>query len=91
VIASCFFILNSYLTMVETQHGWFGFKPLDIGWEAGFWNLIGAFGFLFSGLFGMFEYPAECCQKWGTFFSTFWGSLAFLISSYLLIPEALNK
>ena len=91
MIGSIFFIINSYLTMVESSHSWFGIKFWDLGWQAGFWNLLGAIGFLLSGLFGALVYPTQCCQKWGTFFSTWWGSIFFLISSYLLIPEALNK
>eukprot|EP00898_Chlorokybus_atmophyticus_P000135 jgi/Chlat1/1121/Chrsp111S00061 len=89
-IGAVFFIVNGYLTCVEVQGGWLKVKLKSLEWHIGFWNAFGGVGFFLSGLFGFFEYPAECCQHWGTAFSTFWGSIAFLISSYLLIPEALN-
>lgn len=90
-IGSVFFIANSILAMVEAQHSWWRIKPLDLGWHVGFWNLLGGIGFFLSGAFGFKQYPNPCCQHWGTAFSTFWGSIFFLISSYLLFPEMLNK
>lgn len=33
----------------------------------------------------------ELYQKWGTAFSTFWGSWAFLIGSYIQLWEGINK
>eukprot|EP00850_Spirogloea_muscicola_P018879 SM000178S03444 [mRNA] locus=s178:53253:54265:- [translate_table: standard] len=91
VIGAPFFIINGLLTMVEVSGSWLAWKPFDLGWHVGFWNALGGIGFLLSGAFGFLEYPAMCCQLWGTAFSTFWGSIFFLMSSYLLLPEMLNK
>lgn len=90
-IGSIFFIVNSILAMWEAQHSWWRIRPLDLGWHVGFWNLLGGIGFFLSGAFGFKQYPNECCQHWGTAFSTFWGSIFFLMSSYLLFPEMLDK
>lgn len=46
--------------------------------HSGFWNIIGGFGFLFCGIFGIWRQTAigdpDIYQRWGTAFSTFWGS-----------------
>ena len=91
VVGSIFFTLNGLLAMAEAQHSLFGIKLNDIAWHVGFWNLLGAAGFLFSGVFGFWASPTGNYQHWGTAFSTLWGSVFFLISSYLLLPEMLNK
>eukprot|EP00897_Mesotaenium_endlicherianum_P006310 jgi/Mesen1/5707/ME000288S04915 len=90
-IGAVFFIINSFMVAAESQHAWVGFHPLNMGWEVAFWNCVGAVGFFLSGAFGYKEYPNPCCQYWGTAFSSFWGSICFLISSYLLLVEMLNK
>lgn len=42
---------------------------------SGFWNMVGGFGFWFCGIFGVFrEVRGEMYQKWGSAFSTWWGS-----------------
>jgi hypothetical protein len=47
-------------------------------------------GFWLSGLFGFWQ-PAGRYQVGGTAASTFWGSYAFLVGSYLQLLEAVNK
>ena len=84
------FIIGSTCFMLETQRTWWRLEPLKLGWHVGFWNLIGAFGFFFSGVFGYWAVPAMRYQKWGTYFSTFWGGWAFLIGSYIQLYEVLN-
>ena len=91
VVGSTFFMLNGLFVMVEAQHSFFGIKLNDIAWHIGFWNLLGSAGFLFSGIFGYWASPSGNYQHWGTAFSSLWGSIFFLISSCLLLPEMLNK
>ncbi|KAF6253914.1 hypothetical protein COO60DRAFT_1703584 [Scenedesmus sp. NREL 46B-D3] len=91
VVGATFFIASSLLFMFEVQPAWSPPKPLLIGWHAGFWNMIGAVGFWLSGFFGFWAVPAAKYQLGGTVLSTFWGSYAFLIGSYLQLLEAVNK
>lgn len=85
------FVASSLLFMVEAQpRGWLVPAPTSIGWQVGFWNLVGSVGFLLSGAFGLL-YPTGRLQVGGTAASTFWGSYAFLIGSYLQLLESVNK
>ncbi|KAK9820029.1 hypothetical protein WJX72_005268 [[Myrmecia] bisecta] len=91
VVGAWGFIISSAVFMLECQTKWYLPNPLNLGWQVGFWNFIGAWGFEFSGLFGIWAEPYERYQKWGTEFSTFWGGWAFLIGSYIQLVETLNK
>ena len=57
------------------------------------WYILGAFGFLLCAVFGLFtNYKgAEVCCDTDMMLSSFWGSVAFLISSILMIVEVANK
>ncbi|EIE24412.1 hypothetical protein COCSUDRAFT_40817 [Coccomyxa subellipsoidea C-169] len=90
VLGSCCFIAAAILFMLETQSSWWRIQPLNLGWQVGFWNLIGGLGFWLSGFFGFWAYPAGTHQKWGTALSTFWGAWAFLLGSYIQLFEMLN-
>lgn len=50
-------------------------------------------GFWMCGIFGIMRETggSESVQQWGTAFSTWWGSWAFLLGSYLQFYETLNK
>ncbi|WIA14389.1 hypothetical protein OEZ85_002917 [Tetradesmus obliquus] len=91
VVGASFFIASSLLFMLEVQAAWWRPKPLLIGWHVGFWNLVGSVGFWLSGLFGFWAVPSGRYQLGGTILSTFWGSYAFLIGSYVQLLEAVNK
>lgn len=92
VLGSPGFIISGAMFSLEVQKKWYKPEFLSLGWHVGFWNLIGGFGFLFCGIFGLFrEFHDDWAQKWGTAFSTFWGSWAFLLASYLQFFETLNK
>ncbi|KAL7341281.1 endo-polygalacturonase PG1 [Rhodotorula toruloides] len=75
----------SLVFALETQKRWWKIKPFSVGWHVGFWNIVGGFGFLFCGIFGIWRQTdisnPEHFQYWGTAFSTFWGSWAFLLGS----------
>lgn len=50
----------------------------NLGWQIGFWNLVGGFGFFWCGVFGILRQSSignpELYQRGGTALSTFWGS-----------------
>ncbi len=49
-------------------------------------NLGGYLGFLIGIIFGFFgQVIIICCQEWRTNLSFLWGSLGFLMGSYLMI------
>lgn len=64
--------------MLETQKRWYLPAPTVLGWQIGFWNLVGALGFTLCGAFG-FASNNEACELALTW-STFIGSWAFLVS-----------
>ncbi|KII92901.1 hypothetical protein PLICRDRAFT_696172 [Plicaturopsis crispa FD-325 SS-3] len=96
VYAAPGFVISGIVFMIEAQRQWY--KPIvwgrgALGWHVGFWNALGGMGFLLCGIFGIWREtsaPDEAVQKWGTAFSTFWGSWAFLIGSYIQYFETLN-
>lgn len=90
-VGSWGFIISAAIFMLETQRKWFIPAPLSLGWQVGFWNFIGALGFEASAVFGYLAQPRDVAQRWGTFFSTFWGGWAFLIGSYFQLLECLNR
>ncbi|KAI5477445.1 integral membrane protein [Pseudohyphozyma bogoriensis] len=95
VIGAPCFVIAGAMFCLEVQKKWYIPNPMSIGWQIGFWNLIGGFGFWFCGIFGIWRQTSlsdpNLYQKWGTAFSTFWGSWAFLIGSYIQLWEGINK
>jgi hypothetical protein len=95
IVGAVFFIVASWMAMREVQLGIFNFPILKIGWQVGFWNLVGAAGFFLCGLFGLITNTALLRNSpinfWGASFSTLWGSVAFLLASYLMLIEILNR
>lgn len=91
MVGASFFIISAWAFMVEEQPAWYLPQPQRIGWHVGFWNMVGSIGFFLSGAFGLFAVPQERLQIGGMAASTFWGSYAFLIGSYLQLLEAVNK
>ena len=95
IVGAVFFMIASWMAVREVQLTFFSFPVMKIGWQVGFWNLIGATGFFLCGFFGLVtNNPALINSQlhyWGASFSTFWGSIAFLLSSYLMLLEILNR
>jgi len=54
--------------------------------SVGFWNLLGAFGFMLCGAFG---YSTKSGLVYESGLSTFWGSWAFLIGGFFQTWETL--
>jgi hypothetical protein len=79
------FAIAGYLQMVEVKSIW-SEKLKDVRWHAGFWNALGAIGF---GVSAAFAY-STCCLEWGVYFSTLWGAVFFLLSSYASVLESIN-
>jgi len=94
ILGALFFVISSWMAMREVQQGIFSFPLSKLGWNVGLWNLVGAIGFFLCGYFGLITQGvtnSEYLAYWGAAFSTFWGSIAFLLSSYLMLIEILNK
>ncbi|GAA5992988.1 hypothetical protein JCM10908_000785 [Rhodotorula pacifica] len=95
IVGSPCFIIAGLIFALETQTRWYKPNLVSIGWWIGIWNMIGGFGFWFSGIFGVWRQTdisdPQHFQHYGTAFSTFWGAWAFLIGSYIQMLETLNK
>ncbi|GAA5866048.1 hypothetical protein JCM3774_000005 [Rhodotorula dairenensis] len=95
IVGSPCFTVAGLIFSLETQTRWYKPNLVSIGWWIGAWNVIGGFGFWFCGIFGIWRQTdlsnPEHFQHYGTAFSTFWGSWAFLIGSYIQMLETLNK
>jgi hypothetical protein len=89
MIGASFFLLASLMAMIEAQEK--PWKPAwkRIGWHAALFNGVGAIGFFLCAWYGA-NTSSPTTLYWGSTFSTFWGSLAFLLASYLMLLEALN-
>ena len=94
-VGSVFFVISSWIMMVEEQNTWITPACGRIGWQSAFWNLIGSIGFLLSAIFGYLANwkgnGTVCCQLWGTAFNTYYGSWCFMIASALLYYEVESK
>lgn len=94
-VGSVFFVISSWMMMVEEQVNWYMPACARIGWQSAFWNVLGSVGFLLSAVFGYLANwegnGTVCCQLWGTAFNTYWGSWGFMIASAFLYYEVENK
>lgn len=77
VVGGTGFIISSWLFMLETQSKWYVPAPKQLGWQIGFWNLVGALGFTLCGALGFASTNSACeiALTWATFI----GSWAFLV------------
>ena len=93
IFGSCCFLTASFMFLLETQEKWWKIQPDVMGWWIGFWAMIGSWGFLTNGIFGVVaqarpdldwaEFAAECCTTWGSF--------GYLCSALCQWYEAVNK
>ncbi|RPA78716.1 integral membrane protein [Ascobolus immersus RN42] len=88
VIGSLGFIVSGHLFMLETQSKWWKPNFKSLGWWVGFWNAIGAWGFLLCGAFGFWDSSAG---EYQASLSTWWGSWAFLFGSLIQWYESVQK
>lgn len=91
LVGSLCFLVASYLYIVEVVHKPWGVQLNSIGWWSAFTCLLGSLGYTLSGIYGFFgEGPILIEQEWGNYAAVFVGAIFFFISSYLMIPEALD-
>jgi hypothetical protein len=103
-IASVCFVSSSWLSLVEAEGRWLSWRPRQLEWWITVGSLLGSWGFLLSSLAGFFlggDLSAVVTGLLGPHGETLWleyavdgvllaGSLWFLVSTYLMIPEALD-
>jgi hypothetical protein len=103
-IASVCFVASSWLSLVEAEGRWFCWRPRQLAWWITVGSLLGSWGFLLSSLAGFFlggDLRSFVTGLLGPHGETLWleyavdgvllaGSLCFLVSTYLMIPEALG-
>ncbi|KAF8067813.1 hypothetical protein FPV67DRAFT_1669692 [Lyophyllum atratum] len=90
VLGGLGFMISATFIMLEAQQKWYKPDIRSLGWHVGFWNFIGAVGFMLCGALG---YAAEASSKanYQSSLSTFWGGWAFLIGSVIQWYEAVNS
>lgn len=95
-IGGLFFVFGGFCGLIDGQEGklW-NPKVKDLTWWATLFYFVGSIGFTLNAVFGYFSYTGEggftCCQRYGTDFSYFWGSILFLVASYLLLIDTIYK
>jgi hypothetical protein len=103
-VASVCFVASSWLSLVEAEGRWFSWRPRQLEWWITVGSLLGSWGFLLSSLAGFFlggNLSSAISGLLGPHGETLWleyavdgmllaGSLWFLVSTYLMIPEALR-
>ena len=103
-VASVCFVSSSWLSLVEAEGRWFCWRPRQLEWWITVASLLGSWGFLLSSIAGFFlggSLGAAVTGLLGPHGETLWleyavdgvllaGSLWFLVSTYLMIPEALG-
>ncbi|KAK3956531.1 hypothetical protein QBC32DRAFT_388484 [Pseudoneurospora amorphoporcata] len=90
VVGSVFFIFSAILTMVEVQDKWYVPTPNLLGWHVGLWNLVGSIGLTVTGALGFANEAGEE-YEYAIGMATFVAAWAFLIASFILLFESLNK
>jgi hypothetical protein len=71
VIGGIGFVVSASILCIEVQSHWWRLKPLSLGWQIGFWNVVGAVGFLLCGALGLAHSSGAVYQSGLT---TFWGA-----------------
>ena len=103
-VASVCFVTSSWLSLFEANGAWWAWRPRRLEWWITTGSLIGSWGFLLSSLAGFFlggHLASVVTGVLGPHGETLWleyavdgvllaGSIAFLIGSYAMIPEALT-
>jgi hypothetical protein len=89
MVGAVCFIISSLMAMIEVQEKIYLPALKNIGWYSALFNAVGAVGFFLCAYLGAY-YQSEFIIYWGSDLSTFIGSSAFLISSYLMLIEVMN-
>jgi hypothetical protein len=88
IIGSTFFLLSSYLAVVDVSHGAWSWQPRQLGWWIVMINLLGSIAFMVSAIANWYL-PSSGDALWacGASLYTLLGALCFFTASYLMIPE----
>ena len=92
IIPSIGFVYVGHAAMAEAAGSWIKPRFNSIGWWISFFNTVGGYGFLLCPILAIPSVVGEvgCCDeltKWGSLFSTFWGSCAFWVAGVLQCVE----
>jgi len=88
-LGSILFVIASYLFMLEEQRGYFRPHFTSIGWNVGFFSLVGSIGFLLIAVAGFFvPYTSTDYEKYVVNLSTYWSAIAFTVGSAFQYYEA---
>ena len=92
IIPSIGFVYVGHAAMAEAAGSWIKPNFNSVGWWISFFNTVGGYGFLFCPILAIPSVVGEvgCCDeltKWGSLFSTFWGSCAFWVAGVLQCVE----
>ncbi|KAF2664517.1 hypothetical protein BT63DRAFT_443594 [Microthyrium microscopicum] len=90
IVASLCFLTAGIMFTVITQDSWYRPLPRRIAWWIGIWATIGAVGFILSASFGVRSGDSTGAAYQSSLSST-WGSVAYLISSWLQWCESVNN
>jgi hypothetical protein len=88
IIGSTFFLLSSYLAVVDVSHGAWSWQPRQLSWWIVMINLLGSIAFMVSAIANWYlPSSGDAVWVWGASLYTLIGALCFLTASYLMIPE----
>lgn len=91
LIGAMCFLVGSYLYIVEVVHKPWGAQFRNIAWWSAITCFLGSIGYAISGFYGFFgEGPIVIEQTWSNYAAVFAGAVFFFVSSYLMVPEALD-
>ncbi|GBG27002.1 Hypothetical Protein FCC1311_032252 [Hondaea fermentalgiana] len=94
IVSTVCFLYAPIVLMLETQYAWYVPNLGSLGWYSSFFNSIGGLGFLLCAIFGIIvnsNGDTICCQTYGSYLSSFWGSISYLIGSIFMAVEIANK
>lgn len=88
IIGSTFFLLSSYLAVVDVSHRAWSWQPRQLSWWIVMINLLGSIAFMVSAIASWYlPSSGDALWAWGASLYTLLGALCFFTASYLMIPE----
>ena len=88
MFGSIAFMIASVLAWLEVVHGWFGFRPRDVGWWIAACNLGGSIAFQVSAIAAVIDpVNGEVANLRLANLGTFVGAVGFFAGAWLLFPE----
>jgi predicted membrane protein len=88
MLGSIAFMIASTLAWLEVVHGWFGFRPHDVGWWIAACNLGGSIAFQISAIAAVIDpVNGQVANLAVANLGTFVGAVGFFVGAWLLFPE----